>query len=191
MLVSMVRPLGGGGAGGVGGGVSHPRHTAGPAVDHTCEPRGDRCRTATPSVAHPGRLVLISSRLCRISCYVQGRTEGMIMTNPPVRLKALLRERHWQTYRTFNAEYDKAARKVDPVLVGKGPSRAQLHRWTSGEVKGLPYPDHCRVLEKMFLGWTAEQLFQHVDDDQAEVSTSPPAAERDGAEPLVNEADDS
>jgi hypothetical protein len=115
----------------------------------------------------------------------------MIMTNAPVRLKALLRERHWQTYRTFNAEYDKAARKVDPVLVGNGPSRAQLHRWTSGEVKGLPYPDHCRVLEKMFLGWTAEQLFQHVDDDQAEVTTSLPAAERDGAEPLANEADGS
>ncbi|MEV5705734.1 hypothetical protein [Actinoallomurus sp. NPDC052274] len=87
-------------------------------------------------------------------------------TNPPVRLKALLRERHWQTYRTFSAEYDKAARKVDPSLVGRGPSRAQLHRWISGDVKKLPYPDHCRVLEKMFPGWTAEQLFERVNDEQ-------------------------
>ncbi|WP_344266270.1 hypothetical protein [Actinomadura napierensis] len=82
-------------------------------------------------------------------------------------MKLLLLERHWQTHRTFASEYDKAARKVDTALVGKGPSRAQLHRWTSGELKGLPYSDHCRVLEKMFPGWTAEQLFERVTDDQA------------------------
>lgn len=90
------------------------------------------------------------------------------MTTPLVRLRVLLRERHWQTYRTFNAEYDKAAQKVDPSLVGQGPSRAQLHRWASGDVKGLPYPDHCRVLEKMFPGWSAAQLFELVDEDQAD-----------------------
>ncbi|SFP73723.1 hypothetical protein SAMN04489713_1176 [Actinomadura madurae] len=84
------------------------------------------------------------------------------MTNPPVRLKGLILERHWQTHRTFITEYDKAARKVDPALVGRGPSRAQLHRWMSGELKSLPYSDHCRVLEKMFPGWTAEQLFERV-----------------------------
>ena len=26
-------------------------------------------------------------------------------------------------------------------------------------MRSLPYPDHCRVLEEMFPGWTAEQLF--------------------------------
>ncbi|MFC4052465.1 hypothetical protein ACFOY4_22500 [Actinomadura syzygii] len=88
------------------------------------------------------------------------------MTTSSVRLKALIQERHWQTHRTFVAEYDKAARKVDPVLVGQAPSRAQLHRWMSGELKGLPYADHCRVLEKMFPGWTAEQLFERVTDEQ-------------------------
>lgn len=82
------------------------------------------------------------------------------MASSPVRLKALLQERRWQTYRTFQREYDKAARSVDPVLVRSWPSRAQLGRWLSGELKGLPYPDHCRVLEKMFPGWTAEQLFE-------------------------------
>jgi hypothetical protein len=40
------------------------------------------------------------------------------------------------------------------------PSRAQLHRWLTDSLRGLPYPDHCRVLEEMFPGWTAEQLFQ-------------------------------
>lgn len=88
----------------------------------------------------------------------------------PVRLRLLLRERHWQTHRTFTAQYDQAARQVDPTLIGAGPSRAQLHRWTSGDLKGLPYPDHCRVLEKMFPGWTAEQLFEPVlPGDQAQL----------------------
>lgn len=98
------------------------------------------------------------------------------MTNPPVRLKVLLQERHWQTHRTFNAEYDKAAHKVDPTLVGKGPSRAQLHRWASGELKGLPYPDHCRVLEKMFPGWAAGQLFERVTPGEVENRDGPSPA---------------
>jgi uncharacterized protein DUF5919 len=74
-------------------------------------------------------------------------------------LRALLRQRHWQTYSTFCAQYDKVARTVDPNLVGSWPSRAQQHRWLSGSMAGLPYPDHCRILEKMFPGWTADQLF--------------------------------
>lgn len=73
-------------------------------------------------------------------------------------LSVLLRERHWQKYATFRAEYDKAARSIDPALIGTWPSRAQMHRWLSGTLKGLPYPDHCRVLEEMFPGWSAEQL---------------------------------
>jgi hypothetical protein len=39
------------------------------------------------------------------------------------------------------------------------PSRAQLHRWLTGSLRSLPYPGHCRVLEEMLPGWTAEQLF--------------------------------
>jgi hypothetical protein len=79
---------------------------------------------------------------------------------PPVWLKVLLRDKHWQNYSTFCAEYDKAARRIDPDLAGRYPSRAQLHRWLVGAVRSLPYADHCRVLEEMFPGWTAEQLFQ-------------------------------
>ena len=86
------------------------------------------------------------------------------MSDAQVRLRALVRERHWQKHETFQNEYDKAARAVDPSLVGSGPSRAQLHRWMSGQVKKLPYPDACRVLEKMFEGWTADELFELIDE---------------------------
>jgi hypothetical protein len=75
-------------------------------------------------------------------------------------LKVLLREKHWQNYSTFIAQYDKAAQRVDAELTGSYPSRAQLHRWLNGELRGLPYADHCRVLEEMLPGWTAEQMFQ-------------------------------
>ena len=78
------------------------------------------------------------------------------------RLKALLHERHW-TYSTFCREYDRAAGSTAPELLGTAPSRAQLHRWISGQLKGLPFPDHCHVLEKMFPGWTVRQLFEPVD----------------------------
>jgi hypothetical protein len=83
----------------------------------------------------------------------------------PTLFKVLLRQRHWQSYGTFCAEYDKAARRLDERLVGTWPSRAQLHRWLSGDLKGLPYPDHCRVLEQIFPGHTAEALFSPCPDE--------------------------
>ena len=78
-------------------------------------------------------------------------------------LKVLLQHRHLQTHRAFCREYDKVAGKVDPTLRGGWPSKAQFYRWLSGELVGLPYPDHCRVLESMFPGWTVNQLFQAHD----------------------------
>src|ERR1700678_3015490 len=81
------------------------------------------------------------------------------MSEQPVMLKVLLRDKHWQNYSTFCAEYDKAARRIEPDLAGRYPSRAQLHRWINGAVRSLPYDDHCRVLEEMSPAWTAEQLF--------------------------------
>lgn len=78
-------------------------------------------------------------------------------------LRSLLRERHWQKSETFRKEYDRAAHSIDPSLVGTGPSRSQLTRWQAGDVKSLPHPDHCRVLEAMFPGVTANQLFAPVD----------------------------
>ncbi len=99
------------------------------------------------------------------------------MSERPVLLKLLLRERHWQNYATFCAQYDKAAARIDPDLTRSYPSRAQLHRWLTGSLRSLPYPDHCRVLEEMFPGWTAEQLFQRAAPEHLRVngrSSGPP-----------------
>jgi hypothetical protein len=77
----------------------------------------------------------------------------------PVTLKVLLGQRHWRDYGTFCAEYSKAAARCDPGRASYPPSRAQLHRWVTGALAGLPQAAHCRVLEEMLPGWTAEQLF--------------------------------
>lgn len=82
------------------------------------------------------------------------------MTSPDILLKVLLKQRHLQGHAAFCRAYDKAAAKVEPELRGGWPSKAQFYRWLSGELVGLPYADHCRVLESMFPDWTAEQLFQ-------------------------------
>jgi hypothetical protein len=78
----------------------------------------------------------------------------------PIVLKVLLQHRHLQTHRAFCREYDKVAAKADPTSRGGWPSKAQFYRWLSGELVGLPYPDHCRILESMFPGWKVDQLFQ-------------------------------
>lgn len=84
-------------------------------------------------------------------------------------LREMLRHHHWQTYGTFCRQYDHAARRADAALVGHSPSRGQFARWLAGDLKGLPHPDHCRVLEAMFPGFTAAQLFA-----AAEANTAPP-----------------
>ena len=89
--------------------------------------------------------------------------QASALRRPPA-LRMLLRQRHWK-YATFCTKYDKAAKAVDPELMGSWPSRAQFHRWINGEVRGMPYPDACRVLEALFPGWTAEQLFAPSSDE--------------------------
>ncbi|MFN2495138.1 MAG: hypothetical protein ABR608_04420, partial [Pseudonocardiaceae bacterium] len=100
-------------------------------------------------------------------------SEGVAVAKPVV-LKKLLREKHWQTYCTFCMQYDKAARVIDASLVGSYPSRAQLHRWQSGDVKSLPYPHHCRVLEAMFPGTTAAQMFSPAENEEESATRSTP-----------------
>ncbi|PPK70257.1 DUF5919 domain-containing protein [Actinokineospora auranticolor] len=82
------------------------------------------------------------------------------MSETTILLKVLLKQRHLQGHRAFCREYDRAAKKVDPSLIGGYPSKAQFYRWISGELLGLPYADHCRILENMFPNWSAEQLFK-------------------------------
>lgn len=77
----------------------------------------------------------------------------------PIALKLLLQQRHLATHAAFRREYDKVAATIDRSLVGSCPSKAQFYRWLSGELVGLPYPDHCRILEGMLPGWLAPELF--------------------------------
>jgi hypothetical protein len=86
-----------------------------------------------------------------------------LLDTKPVVLKVLLQQRHLQTHRAFCREYDRVAAKADPTLRGGWPSKAQFYRWLSGELVGIPYPDHCRILEKMFPDWKVDQLFQLYD----------------------------
>jgi hypothetical protein len=76
-------------------------------------------------------------------------------------LKALVTQRHLQRYGTFRVEYELAAARLASGGEGlRAPSRAQFFRWLDGHLKGgVPYPDACRVLEAMFPGWTAAELF--------------------------------
>lgn len=81
-------------------------------------------------------------------------------------LKALLRQRHLQEHRAFCRAYDKAAKSIDPRLVGSAPSKATFYRWLSGDIAKLPYPSHCQVLETMLPGWTAPELFKPWSGDE-------------------------
>ncbi|GAA0564190.1 hypothetical protein GCM10010172_54540 [Paractinoplanes ferrugineus] len=99
------------------------------------------------------------------------------MTEQASRLKFLLQVKHWQTYRTFCREYDRAAAALDPQLVGTWPSRAHFYRWLSGALKGLPHPHHCRVIEAMFDGLPASQIFESLTPDRAATEFTPSALE--------------
>lgn len=100
----------------------------------------------------------------------------------PVRLRVLLEQRHWQHHRTFSAEYERAALSIDRRLSGTAPSRAQLHRWLSGKLRGLPYGDHCRILERMFPQWSAKQLFEAVSVDEiSDLTVAHPAGQEASA----------
>ena len=85
---------------------------------------------------------------------------------PATQLAALAQARGWHRFGAFQAEYEKAARVLDARLVASTPSRSQWHRWLAGELRRLPYVNHGRVLEAMFPGWTAEQLFSPPTNDR-------------------------
>lgn len=88
------------------------------------------------------------------------------MIEPGTTLKALLKQRHLQEHRAFQRAYDKAARSIDPSMVGNAPSKATFYRWLSGDIAQLPYPKHCQVLEAMLPGWSAKELFQPWNSDE-------------------------
>jgi Domain of unknown function (DUF5919) len=81
------------------------------------------------------------------------------MTEHPTVLAVLLEDRGLHRYGSFCAAYHQAAGALDEQLTRSVPSRAQFHRWLTGELRRLPYTDHCRVLEHMLAGYSARQLF--------------------------------
>lgn len=84
------------------------------------------------------------------------------LIDEPTLLKALLKVRHWQKLGTFAHQWDKVAKTIDSRLVGSCPAHAQFYRWLSGNIRSMPHPDACRILEAMFPGWTVQQLFRPV-----------------------------
>ncbi|HZE17940.1 MAG TPA: hypothetical protein VE197_20845 [Mycobacterium sp.] len=76
-------------------------------------------------------------------------------------LKALLEERHLHAYSDFVAEYNRRAKELGLSRQATPPTKAQYYRWVGGQIQHLPRGYHCAVLERMFPGWTARELFGH------------------------------
>jgi transcriptional regulator with XRE-family HTH domain len=80
----------------------------------------------------------------------------------PTLLRALVVERHWQRFQTFQAQFRHAAKNLaerehDPDLAKLTVSSRQWERWYAGQIKTEPHPDACRVLEHMF-GYPVSRL---------------------------------
>jgi hypothetical protein len=108
------------------------------------------------------------------------------MATTPSLLAVMLGHRGLSRYGSFTAAYQKAERSLDPAPGSGPPSRAQFHRWVTGGLRGLPYTDHCRVLEHMLAGYSAAQLFRPCPDGviphpgQASGQLAPPAPAASG-----------
>ncbi|WP_210582001.1 DNA-binding protein [Streptomyces sp. GESEQ-4] len=77
-------------------------------------------------------------------------------------LLKLLCDRERLTYRKFNERF--TATGVE--LYGRSPNNPtvgepQFRKWTGGRLVGLPGPETCAILERMFPGYGAERLFKH------------------------------
>ena len=94
-------------------------------------------------------------------------------------LRELLRRRCLPNYRAFCEAYNTAAAAIDGSLIGTHPAEQQFHRWISGDMVGLPYPDHCNVLEAMFPGYSARQLFEITDPGEPDISGELPKVSGD------------
>jgi Domain of unknown function (DUF5919) len=105
------------------------------------------------------------------------------MTAHPTVLAALLEDRGLDRYGSFSAAYQKAASALDKQLARSVPSRAQFHRWLTGDLRSLPYTDHCRVLEYMLTGYSAQQLFTPCPDGTL---PHPARGKREIAEPAAS-----
>ncbi|MEU0805507.1 hypothetical protein [Streptomyces sp. NPDC005970] len=108
--------------------------------------------------------------------------------------RLILQQRHLTTYEAFAIQFSRAAhelaeREGDPRLRSLSVSARQFDRWMSGELRTLPRPDACRVLEHM-LGKPVSVLFAVPDDPEGRSKPSaavghepaPPVAVREEAD---------
>jgi transcriptional regulator with XRE-family HTH domain len=101
---------------------------------------------------------------------VTGHAQQAAEPSRPTLLRALITQRHWQRFRTFEAQFRRAARELaererDPDLAKLTVSSRQWERWYAGSVKTEPHPDASRVLEHMF-GRPIQQLLAPAQDEQ-------------------------
>ncbi|MGW7047046.1 DNA-binding protein [Streptomyces avermitilis] len=92
------------------------------------------------------------------------------MRSEPRTLLAKLCDRDNLTYRRFDESFNQTGVRLfghrsDNPTCGE----TQFRRWTGGKLAGLPGPETCQILEAMWPGFTAEQLFgaPPADDPQA------------------------
>ncbi len=113
------------------------------------------------------------------------------MSGQPTLLAALLEDKGLQRYGSFRLAYEKAARSLDRAKGGIAPSRAQFHRWLTGDLRGLPHTDHCRVLEHLLTGYSSALLFKPCPDGIPPLppSVSPAAQGADGLPASAGVAD--
>jgi hypothetical protein len=131
-------------------------------------------------LAHRGYLIFIFRGM------VATVDEDQLVEEPTL-LKALLKVRHWQKRETFACQWDRVAKTLDSSLVGTCPAHAQFYRWLSGNIRSLPHPDACRILEAMFPGITVQRLFHPVRARRSEL-LEPPRGYRAAGNGLVTPA---
>ncbi|MFD3926519.1 hypothetical protein [Streptomyces sp. NPDC058614] len=92
--------------------------------------------------------------------------------------RRLVQQRHLTTYESFSAQFERSAAKLaeldrDQRLASLQVSSRQFDRWLGGELRGLPRPDTCRVLEYM-LGRPVSELFSMPSGDAARTAQAAP-----------------
>jgi tetratricopeptide (TPR) repeat protein/transcriptional regulator with XRE-family HTH domain len=97
----------------------------------------------------------------------------------PTLLRVLIQERRWRLFRTFEAQFARAARELaereqEKELAKVSVSERTFERWYSGDVRTMPRADASRVLEHMF-GYPVQELLGPADPEP--VIESDPVAE--------------
>jgi hypothetical protein len=81
-----------------------------------------------------------------------------------IALKVLLQDQRLHEHSAFSAEYKRHAAALGlDRNAAVPPTKGQYYKWLAGTLTSVPRGHHCRVLESMFPGWTAEDLFSTTD----------------------------